>query len=188
MNHTTALLVIDVQVGIVEGTPDHPNPVYAKESLVQTIQALIDHARTRSIPVLYVQDLDVKEAGEEAFAIHPALSPAPHEPIIYKRATDSFHGTDLHEQLQALGIKHLVIVGCKTEYCVDSACRKATTLGYDVTLVRDGHSTTDNAALHAEQIIAHHNTCLHGLSNLDPFILVRPSEEDVLVPSHDSYR
>ncbi|KQL46351.1 amidase [Brevibacillus choshinensis] len=188
MNHTTALLVIDVQVGIVEGTPDHPNPVYAKESLVQTIQTLIDHARTRSIPVLYVQDLDVKDAGEEAFAIHPALSPAPHEPVIYKRATDSFHGTDLHEQLQALGVKHLVIVGCKTEYCVDSACRKATTLGYDVTLVRDAHSTTDNAALHAEQIIAHHNTCLHGLGNLDPFILVRPSEEDVLVPSHDSYR
>lgn len=186
MNHTTALLVIDVQVGIVEGTSN--DPVFAKDALVHTIQGLIEQARTRSIPVLYVQDLDVEEWGEEAFAIHPALSPAPHEPVILKRATDSFHGTDLHEKLQALGVKHLVIVGCKTEFCIDSACRKATTLGYDVTLVQDGHSTSDNAVLRGEQIVAHHNTCLHGLGNLDPFILVRPSEEDVLVPSHDSYR
>ncbi|QRG67145.1 cysteine hydrolase family protein [Brevibacillus choshinensis] len=187
MNRTTALLVIDVQTGIVEGTSDQ-QPVYQKESLLQTIQALIDRARRRSIPVLYVQDVDVKAAGEEAFAIHPALQPAPDEPVILKKATDSFHGTDLHDQLQALGIDHLVIVGCKTEYCVDSACRKATTLGYDVTLVHDGHSTTGNAALRAEQIIAHHNTCLHGLSNLDPFIIVRPAKEDVFVPIHDSYR
>lgn len=90
--------------------------------------------------------------------------------------------------MQANGINHLVIVGCKTEYCIDSACRKATTLGYDVTLVRDGHSTSDSAVLSGEQIIAHHNTCLHGLGNLEPFILVRHSQENVFEPTHDSYR
>ncbi|WP_419877844.1 cysteine hydrolase family protein [Brevibacillus centrosporus] len=187
MNHKTALLVIDAQVGIIEG--NNNDSVFAKDSLVHTIQALIEQARTRSIPVLFVQDEDVRDGlGEEAFAIHPSLSPLPNEPVVWKRATDSFHGTDLHEQLQELGVTHLVITGCKTEYCIDSACRKATTLGYDVTLVKDGHSTSDNAALRGEQIVAHHNTCLHGLSNLHPFIIVRPSEEDVLVPSHDSYR
>lgn len=152
------------------------------------MKGIIQKARSQAIPVFYVQDVDVAEAGTYEYAIHPEIAPLPGEPIIHKKATDSFHGTDLHQQLQAQGINHLVIMGCKTEFCIDSACRKATTLGYDVTLVKDAHSTTDNEVLQADQIIAHHNTCLHGLGNLEPFILVRSSDEDVLVPSHDSYR
>lgn len=186
MIRKTALLVIDAQTGIIEDPSN--GPVHNPAGLIQTIQHVLTEARQKSIPVLYVQDLDVAEAGEEAFAIHPAIAPLPDEPVVLKRATDSFHGTTLHEQLQANGINHLVIVGCKTEYCIDSACRKATTLGYDVTLVRDGHSTSDSAVLSGEQIIAHHNTCLHGLGNLEPFILVRHSQENVFEPTHDSYR
>jgi nicotinamidase-related amidase len=186
MIRTTALLVIDAQVGIIEGPSI--GPVYQHATLVGTMKNLIEQARSRSIPVLYVQDVDVAEEGSHAYAIHPDIAPLSGETVILKQATDSFHGTDLHEQLQALGVNHLIIVGCKTEFCIDSACRKATTLGYDVTLVKDGHSTTDNQVLTAEQIIAHHNTCLHGLGNIQPFILVRGSEEDVFLPSHDSYR
>lgn len=186
MIRKTALLVIDAQTGIIEDPSN--GPVHNPTGLIQTIQQVLTEARQKSIPVLYVQDLDVAEAGEEAFAIHPAIAPLPDEPVVLKRATDSFHGTDLHEQLQTNGINHLVIVGCKTEYCIDSACRKATTLGYDVTLVSDGHSTSDNAVLSGEQIIAHHNTCLHGMGNEGPFIVIRSSEEALFEPIHDSYR
>jgi len=186
MIRTTALLVIDAQVGIIEGPGI--GPVHEPARFVHTMQGVIEKARSQAIPVFYVQDVDVADHGTDAYAIHPVIAPLPGEAVIQKKATDSFHGTDLHEQLQSHGINHLVIMGCKTEYCVDSACRKATTLGYDVTLVKDAHSTTDNAVLKAEQIIAHHNTVLHGLGNLEPFVIVRGSEEDVLVPSHDSYR
>jgi len=186
MTRKTALLIIDAQTGIIEGPTD--GPVYNAEGLLGTMQAVLSQARQQAIPVWYVQDLDVAEPGDKAFDTHPAIAPLPGEPIIHKRATDSFHGTDLHDQLQAAGIGHLVIMGCQTQFCIDSACRKATTLGYDVTLVKDGHSTTDNPVLSAEQIIAHHNKLLHGLSNLEPFILVRHSEENLFEPTHDSYR
>lgn len=186
MNRKTALLVIDAQTGIIEGMSH--DPVYQKEALLQTIHSLVTQARSRHIPVLYVQDLDVAPEGDPAFAIHPSIAPAPHEPVFRKKATDAFHGTDLHERLQEIGIDHLVIAGCKTEYCIDSACRRATTLGYDVTLVGDGHSTSDSSVMPAESIIAHHNRCMHGLSNLEPFVVVRTSAEDVFAPIHDFYR
>jgi nicotinamidase-related amidase len=182
----TALLVIDAQAGIIQGPFD--GPVYQAEQLLHTIRGLLDHARSHKLPVFFVQDVDLLQGGDEAFAIPPEIAPLPGEPVIHKQATDSFHGTTLHEQLQAQEINHLVIAGCKTQFCIDSACRKATTLGYDVTLVKDGHSTTDSKVLTAEQIIAHHNSCLHGLSNLEPFILVRASSESVFEPIHDTYR
>lgn len=186
MIRKTALLVIDAQAGIIEG-PDI-GPVYQKDDLIHTLTLLIQTARKSGIPVLYVQDLDVGEENSPEFQIHPEIAPLPDEWIIQKKATDAFHRTDLHEKLQSLGINHLVITGCKTEYCVDTTCRRATTLLYDVTLVQDGHSTTDNKILTAEQIIDHHNTNLHGLDNVDSFIVVRGSHENVFEPIHDQYR
>jgi len=44
--------------------------------------------------------------------------------------------------------------------CVDATCRRAINLGYNVTLVSDAHSTTDNAVLTAPQTIAIHNHIL----------------------------
>lgn len=186
MIRKTALLVIDAQIGIVEGPS--VGPVYQKDTLIQTLKSLITTAREAGIPVVYVQDLDVGGEHSPEFQIHQEIAPIANECIIQKKATDAFHRTDLHERLQSMGINHLVITGCKTEYCVDTTCRKATTLEYDVTLVRDGHSTTDNKVLAAEQIIAHHNTNLHGLDNVDSFIIVRDSSESIFEPIHDQYR
>lgn len=186
MIRKTALLVIDAQTGLIEGP--EIGPVYEKEQLLYVIKGLLCQAREQDIPVLYVQDVDVAPKDTAGFQVHPEIAPLAHEQIIHKKATDSFHRTGLHEELQALGINHLVIVGCKTEFCIDTACRRATTLGYDVTLVREGHSTTDNAMLSAEQIVAHHNTLLHGLDNADNFIMVRGAEENVFEPTHDQYR
>lgn len=185
MNEKTALLIIDVQVGIVEGESGH---VFNSEELLSNINQIISDARLREIPILYVQDLDVAPQDSKEFQIHPAIAPLEGDRIIQKIATDAFHGTNLHEELQAIGANHVVIVGCKTEYCVDTTCRRATTLGYDVTLVGDAHSTTDNKVLTAEQIINHHNANLHGLDNIDNFILVRKLQDSVLEPIHNNYR
>jgi nicotinamidase-related amidase len=50
----------------------------------------------------------------------------------------------------------------QTEYCVDTTCRRAYSLGYDIVLVEDGHSTWDTEHLAASQVIAHHNATLGG--------------------------
>jgi nicotinamidase-related amidase len=63
-----------------------------------------------------------------------------------------------------------------TQYCVDTTCRHATSLGYDVTLVGDAH-TTMRDVLQVEQIVAHHNSTLDDFGNDHHVIRVRKSEE-----------
>lgn len=85
-------------------------------------------------------------------------------------------------------IEHLVIMGCKTEHCIDTAVRTATINHFDITLVGDGHSTTDTSILPAEKIISHHNETLHGHYNVDHFSVVRNSQEDLFQLTHNNYR
>jgi nicotinamidase-related amidase len=181
----TALLIIDAQVGIIEGPI---GPVFKKEEVLTTMEATLKMAREKGLPVIYIQDVDVAEPGSTELSIHPQIAPLETEKVIHKKATNAFFGTELKEELDRLGVEHLVIAGCKTEYCVDTTCRSAISLGYDVTLVSNGHSTTDNKVLAAQQIIDHHNCNLHGLDNLDHFILVRPSDESVFQYKHLEYK
>ena len=60
-------------------------------------------------------------------------------------------------------------MGCKTDACVEMTCRRAVSLGYDVTLVKDGHSTTDNRFMSAAQSIEYYNLVLDGFGAEDGF-------------------
>jgi nicotinamidase-related amidase len=182
----TALLVIDAQTGIIEGPSI--GPVYKKNEVLDIMKKVILRARNLQFPIIYIQDLDVGNDNPKEHEIHPEISPLSSDLVIKKKATNAFFQTNLQESLQEMGVEHLVIIGVKTEYCVDTTSRTATSLGFDVTLVGDGHSTTDNQVLHAEQIIAHHNSHLHGLDNVDHFILVRNSNENIFEHKHLHYK
>jgi nicotinamidase-related amidase len=162
MSNDTALLVIDVQKGMFS----EDDPVYDGENLLSKISTLITQARASGIPVIYVQHNgrpgDPLEPGTEGWPIHPAIEPAKGEPVVDKWTPDSFHETSLQQELEERGIKKLVVAGIQTEYCVDTTCRRASSLGYDITLVKDAHSTWDSRTLSAPQIIAHHNDALDG--------------------------
>ena len=115
------------------------------------------------VQVVYIQHNNKRFVeGSPAWPIHPSIAPLAGDVIVQKRTPDSFHKTSLEGELEKLGIKHLVVGGIQTEYCVDTTCRRACSLGYDVTLVEDGHSTWDNKYITAEQVIAHHNNTLDG--------------------------
>ena len=163
MSRDTVLLVIDVQVGQVERGVDRGGEVVAR------IRQLIERARASATPVIYVQhDGDPGRAlavGTGGWQICPEITPAAGESVVRKRASDSFYETNLESELRGRGVRELIVVGFRTEYCVDTTCRRATTLGYDVTLVSDAHSTTDNEAISAAQIIAHHNATLDDFGN-----------------------
>ena len=156
MRTDTALLIIDVQTGLVVGT----NPVYQLDTLLENITTLITQARATGIPIIYIQDNDVDEIGSPGWQIHPSIVPEEGDLVIRKPETEAFYGTTLQQELETRGIGHLIVVGCKSEVCVDATCRRATNLGYQVTLVSDAHSTTDNAVLTAHQTIAYHNHIL----------------------------
>ncbi|HEU5097676.1 MAG TPA: cysteine hydrolase family protein [Roseiflexaceae bacterium] len=179
MHTTTALLVIDVQVGLIEGA----SPVYRADSILERIASLIDAARVAGTLVIYAQDKDVGGVGTPEWQIHPAVAPALGEPVVRKAWSDSFRETELAEELGRRAVTHLVIAGMKTNFCIDMTCRRAIALGYDVTLAADAHTTTDNFVLTAAQTIAYHNALLDEFGAEDGFgdgkhwITVRPSSE-----------
>jgi nicotinamidase-related amidase len=162
MNSDTALLVIDVQNGMFA----EDDPVYGGAGLLATIGDLVAKARAAEVPVIYIQHNGGPghplEPGSEGWPIHPAIAPAAGEPVVGKATPDSFHETTLQAQLEARGIVKLIVAGIQTELCVDTTCRRAASLGYQTTLVRDAHSTWDSRTLSAAQIIAHHNEALSG--------------------------
>jgi len=181
MSTTTALLVIDVQVGLIAG----PDPVYQAGSMLERIAGLIAAARAAGTPVIYVQDKDVGGVDTPAWQIHPAVAPAPGELAVRKAWSDSFYETTLGAELQARDIGQLVIVGMKTDFCVTMTSFRAVALGYDVTLVSDAHTTTDGDLLTAAQTIAYHNDLLWGFGAEDGFgagkhwVTVKPASEIV---------
>lgn len=177
MSSRSALLIIDVQTGLVAGAA----PVHDLEPLLANIGSLLSRARARGVPVVYVQDDDVAEVGSPAWEVHPAVRPGPGDVRVRKAACDAFHETDLDERLRERGVEHLVVVGCRTEFCIDTTCRRAVTLGYGITLAGDAHATTHDPSLAAPAIIAHHNRVLAGFGALVAGrpceIVVRPAAE-----------
>lgn len=77
--------------------------------------------------------------------------------VLIKDFPDSFQKNDLQQQLVDSQVERIIITGIQSEICVDATCRRAFSLGYDVILVEDGHSTCDSDILKACQIINHHN-------------------------------
>lgn len=182
-----ALLVIDAQQELIDGN-EKEKAVFNQYILLDNINSVIKKAMVSNSFVVFIRDKDVAEGSGEGFEIHQDIDIPANATIFDKEATNSFYGTPLLEFLQDNQIKHLVVMGCKTEHCIDTAVRMATVSGFDVTLVEDGHSTTDSHSLKAEQIINHHNEILHGHYNVDNFSVVRKAAENLFQPTHNDYR
>lgn len=158
----TALLIIDMQNAMFASPSDRP---YHGEEVLGNIQALLASARKAGVPVVFVQHTDCEEfeKGTPTWQICPELTPLPGEPVVEKPTRDAFHRTDLHEVLQQLGVGRLVICGMQSEYCVETTCLRAFSMGYEGVLAQDAHSTFDTPLLTAEQIVAHVNYVLNSV-------------------------
>jgi nicotinamidase-related amidase len=133
----TALLVIDVQNGVVEGA-------HERDAVVANIGSLVDRARTEGVPVVWVQHNDQNLVREtDAWRIVPELKPAEDEPLVEKSYGDSFEETTLEDVLARLGIGQLVVAGAQTDMCIRSTLHGALVRGYDALLVSDAHTTED---------------------------------------------
>src|SRR6059058_725284 len=150
----TALLVIDVQKGVVEGA-------HERDAVVGNVGRLVEKARLERVPVVWVQHSDEQLArGSDDWRIVPELTLGDTEPLVEKNYGDSFEDTSLESVLSDLGVGRLVVVGAQTDACIRSTLHGALTRGYDAILVGDSHTTEDNTAWGApppEQVIAHTN-------------------------------
>ena len=161
----SAVLVIDVQVDLIQGS----HPAHNGSAVVARVRSLTERARQAGVPVIYLLDKDVAEPDSPGWQLDPGLHPREDDLRIRKDYSDSFHHTDLHEQLQARGVSRVIVCGCTTDACVDMTARRAVSLGYDVVLASDAHTTTDNSYLSAPQSIAYYNRMLDGFGAEDGF-------------------
>ena len=149
-----ALLVIDVQVGVVAAA-------HNRSVVIANIASLVERARAAKVPVVWVQHSDAHlEQGSSAWEYVPELQPLEGEPLVHKAFGDSFEGTNLEQVLAAAGIGHLFVTGAQTDACIRSTIHGAFTRGYDVTLVGDAHTTEDLSEWGAPSpalVIAHTN-------------------------------
>jgi nicotinamidase-related amidase len=150
----TALLVIDVQNGVVAGA-------HERDTVVANVGSLVDKARDEQVPVIWVQHSDDGlERGSENWRIVPELAPDEAEPLVEKHYGDAFEDTNLETVLSGLGVGRLVVAGAQTDECVRSTLHGAFVRGYDATLVSDAHTTEDLSAWGApppDLVIAHTN-------------------------------
>jgi nicotinamidase-related amidase len=150
----TALLVIDVQNGVVTGN-------HERNAVVANVGSLVEKARQAKVPVVWVQHNDAGLVnGNEAWQIVPELSPNDSEPRVQKEYGDSFEDTSLESVLSDLGVGRLVVAGAQTDMCIRSTLHGALARGYDAILVKDAHTTEDLSAWGApppDLVIAHTN-------------------------------
>jgi nicotinamidase-related amidase len=150
----TALLVVDVQKGVVEGA-------HERDAVVANVGTLVEKARRARVPVIWVQHSDEGLArGSDEWRIVPELTPGDAEPRVEKSYGDSFEETSLEDVLSGLRVGRLVVAGAQTDACIRSTLHGALVRGYDATLVSDAHTTEDQTAWGAPppgQVIAHTN-------------------------------
>jgi nicotinamidase-related amidase len=177
---TTALVVIDAQVGVVADGWD-------RDGVVDRIGQLIRAAREAETPVIYVQHeapaYPPMARGGGDWHIVPEIAPEAGEPVVAKQYPDAFVETTLAETLEGLGIGHLIVAGAQSDACIRATSYRALAEGYDLTLVADAHTTCDreyeDVAIPAQVTIAHVNAAAPWIDYPQTTSLVQ-STADVL--------
>jgi nicotinamidase-related amidase len=150
----TALLVIDVQNGVVADA-------YHRDEVIANINSLVDKARADDVPVIWVQHADDDlVVDSEGWQYVPELQREESEPLVHKSYGDSFEDTILEDELAQRGVGRLVVTGAQSDACIRATIHGAFTRGYDTTLVSDAHTTEDLTAYglpSPDKVIAHTN-------------------------------
>jgi len=150
----TALLVVDVQNAVVANA-------HRRDEVIANINTLVDNARARQVPVIWVQHSDDDLlADSDGWQYVPELQRQESEPLVHKSYGDSFEDTDLEDVLAQRGVGRVVVAGAQTDACIRATIHGAFARGYDTVLVSDAHTTedfTEYGLPPADKVIAHTN-------------------------------
>ena len=157
------LLVVDVQVGVMNESWDAPR-------VIANVSRTVERARAHGVPVIWVQHSDQQLTfGSPEWQWVPELVPGEGEPLIHKHFNSAFEQTALEEELAALGASHILLCGAATNWCIRATAYGALDRGYDLTLVKDAHTTgtleLDNGLrIEAENVVHELNVAMQWLS------------------------
>jgi nicotinamidase-related amidase len=144
LDPNTALIVIDLQKGIVNGNFVHPIG-----EVIDRARALIDvfHAKNLSVVLVNVAGrppgrTEQGPRGNPSFSegwtdLLPQLDQQPGDIVVTKRSWGAFATTDLERQLKARGVTQVVVTGVATSVGVEATARQAYEQGFNVTLALD---------------------------------------------------
>ena len=160
------LIVVDVQVGVMQN-------VWDASRIIQNISRLVEKARRQAVPVIWVQHSDndlVYNSPDWQWV--PELSPVEDEVRIFKHFNSSFEETPLEEILAQFGATHIVLAGAATSWCIRATAYAALDRGYDLTLIKDAHTTgtmelEDGSRIEAAKIVGELNIAMTWLSYPD---------------------
>lgn len=160
------LLVVDVQVGVMKDAWDAAR-------IVGNVARAVARARAEDVPVIWVQH-SANDLVPETPAWHwvPELVPAKGETLIRKSFNSAFERTPLDEDLERLGATHITLAGAATNWCIRATAYGALDRGYDLTLVKDAHTTgtmelENGTTIEAATVIADLNIAMTWLSYPD---------------------
>ena len=157
LDRTPALIVIDLQKGIVDRPTVHPIG-----EIVERSAALASAFRDHGLPVVLVnvtggapgrtdQQRPPFTASPEFAEFVDAVGPEAGDHVVTKVRWGAFYGTSLDTYLRDRGVTQVVIVGVATSAGVESTARSAHEHGYHVVLPTDAMTDTD-AASHAHSV------------------------------------
>ena len=131
------LLIVDVQAGVVATAWEAPR-------VVANVARVVERAREQSVPVIWVQhDDDDLPRDSAAWQLAEGLAPVAGEARIFKQHNSSFEATRLDDELARHGASHIVLAGAASNWCIRATAYGALERGYDLTLVKDAHTTRD---------------------------------------------
>lgn len=157
------LVVVDVQIGVMADSWEAPR-------VIKNVSRAVERAREAGVPVIWVQhEDDDLPRDSSSWQLVPELVPAAGETRVYKRFPSSFEETDLEERLAALGTTHVVLAGAQTNWCIRATAYAALDRGYDLTLLKDAHTTAsidlgNGSKVEASSIISDLNVTMKWLS------------------------
>lgn len=157
MSAPTALLVMDVQHGVIDRLED--------DAVLEATSRAVEAARKRDLTVIFVRVgfrpgypeisphnptfSGLAQAGAAmtqdhvGTQVHRAVEPRPDEPVVVKRRVSAFSGSDLDVLLRAGRIEALVLTGVATSGVVLSTLRQASDLDYRLTVLADACADPD---------------------------------------------
>jgi nicotinamidase-related amidase len=147
--HETALLLIDVQVGVDAlthwgGPTGRRNNPDAEDKLA----AMLDAWRSRGLPVFWTQHNSREEhsplrADGPGGAQKPGFEPRIDEGVVRKDVNGGFIGTSLEIMMRRAGARRMVVGGFFTNFCVETTVRHGGNLGFDTYLAEDACATSN---------------------------------------------
>jgi len=170
-----ALIVVDMQVGLLAGPPKHD-----LQEVIERINLLSAWVRRRSGKVVWIQHRgpagDDFEPGKPGWSILAELDRQPSDVVVEKTLNDAFAGTELQATLQRIAARRLLITGWATDFCVDATVRSAVSHDHEVVVVADGHTVSDRPHLDAPTVKQHHNWIWRNLLSNNPVRVLDTAE------------